>query len=339
MQKKKLLIPLLLLIMLALMLGSNAQKSLSWDEPVFIMNGLYYLQDSITYNSNQPILSGIIAGIPLTILGVEPLPYEEITWLFKDARNTWPYYGANDLATITFWSHIGFILFSLLLGYYVYKWSKELYGTKAGIFSLFLYTFSATILAWSVSATPDLLSIGLMFMTLYHFWNYLQKNKTSQLLIAGVMFGLAVSAKITALFILPVFVLGFILYKGIFHWKRIKQLIFVIAILGIVSLSSLTLVHLGDAGPLFEIDDPFYQSEETDNFRTEERIDSIIQNYVSADSPFYDTVKYLVTEASIPGRTFYQAMYTHSQDSVSAGRASYLFGEWKINGWWYYYTS
>ena len=322
------------------MIGSNLEKSIIWDEPVFIMNGLYYLQEGITYNSNQPILGGILNAIPLTILGVEPLPYDQINYLFRDAKFVFPYYGDNDLAEITFWARIGTLLFSLIVALYVYKWAKELYGIKAGIFALFMYCFSITILAWSVSANQDLLCIGLLFITFYYFWKYLNTNEKKYLIYTGIFYGLALSAKVTALFLIPIFFINYLIFNHNIQQANLKKIILTILTIVILSWFTLTLVHIGDARPLYDINDPFYQHGIGLEFRSEEKLESILDKVATEDSYLRPYLKKFITEVPIPGATFYQAIYTHSQDSSGGkdtGRISFLHGEWKEGGWWYFY--
>ncbi len=335
--KNKILFILLLVFILTINISANTQKSLTWDEPLFILNGLYYLEEGTAFNSNQPLLSSIISATPLVFLDIEPLEYEDIDYLFKDAKKVFPYYKNNDLDTITFWSHIGFILFSLIFAYFVYKWGKELYGKRAGLFALFLYTFSVTILAWTTSATPDFLSVGLMFISLYYFWKYLNKDQTKFLIYSSIFLGLATAAKITALFLLPIFFINYLIYYRQITIQNLKKIIKTFLIIGIISFLALSLVHIKDIGPLYDTEDPFYQNEVGGEFRTEERLEGILDNYISEESSFRPYIKSLVTEFPLPAKTFFQALYTHSQDSVSSGRASFMFGEWKIDGWWYYY--
>lgn len=323
------------------MIGSNLEKSMLWDEPVFILNGLYYLKEGTTYNANQPILGSIIAAAPLLFFNIEILPYEEINYLFRDAKFVWPYYTNNDLATITFWARIGTILFSLLLAYYVYKWTSELYGTKAGIFALFMYTFSITILAWSVSANQDILSIGLLFIAYYYFWKYLKTEEKKYSIITGIVYGLALSSKMTALFFIPIFIIAYLLYNHKKELHTLKSVVLTLLSITLLAGLTLTIVHIADAKPLYETDDPFYQNGEGAAFRTEEKLETILDTIFEKDSQARTLAKTIITKVPIPGTTFYQAFYTHFHDSLTinekTGRISFLHGEWKEEGWWYFY--
>lgn len=46
-----------------------------------------------------------------------------------------------------FWIRVAMILILILLGFYIFKWARELYGNKAALLTLFLFSFSPTFLA------------------------------------------------------------------------------------------------------------------------------------------------------------------------------------------------
>jgi len=321
----------LFVVMFVLMIGSNINKSVTWDEPLYFVSGLYYLKDGQTFNSLQPILSSVISAFPLLFLNVELLPYSEINHIYNDARGKFLYYGSNNLDLITFWSRIGSILFSLVLAYYVYKWAKELYGEKAGLFALFLYTFCITILAWSVSANPDLLSAGLGFISFYYFWKYLNNNENKYLLICALLFGLSISAKITGLFMIFIFILAYILFNSNISFNNFKKLGKVFFTFVILSFVVLTVVHVRDMRPFYDTNDVFYQATTSKEYRSEQRLEKILDQYFDSESKVRGVVKFSVTEMPVPGRNFLQALYSHMQGGGYKGRTTFLFGEWSID--------
>ena len=321
----------LFVVMFVLMIGSNINKSVTWDEPLYFVSGLYYLKDGQTFNSLQPILSSVISAFPLLFLNVELLPYSEINHIYNDARGKFLYYGTNNLDQITFWSRIGSILFSLVLAYYVYKWAKELYGEKAGLFALFLYTFCITILAWSVSANPDLLSAGLGFISFYYFWKYISNNQNKYLLICAILFGLSISAKITGLFMIFIFILAYILFNSNISFNNFKKLGKVFFTFVILSFVVLTVVHVRDMRPFYDTNDVFYQATTSKEYRSEQRLEKILDQYFDSESKVRGVVKFSVTEMPVPGRNFLQALYSHMQGGGYKGRTTFLFGEWSID--------
>ena len=321
----------LFVVMFVLMIGSNLNKSVMWDEPLYFVSGLYYLKDGQTFNLLQPVLSSVISAFPLLFLNVELLPYSEINHIYNDARGKFLYYGSNNLDQITFWSRIGSILFSLVLAYYVYRWAKELYGEKAALFALFFYTFSITILAWSVSANPDLLSAGLGFISFYYFWKYINNNQNKYLLICALFFGLSISAKITGLFMIFIFILTYFLFNfniSFYNLKKLGKVFFTFVVLSFVVLTS---VHIRDTRPFYDTNDIFYQAPTSKEYRSEQRLETILDQYFDNDSRLRSFVKFGVTQMPLPGRNFLQAIYSHMQGGGYKGRTTFLIGEWSID--------
>ena len=99
------------------------------------------------------------------------------------------------------------ILFSLLLAFYVFKWTEELYGTAAGYLALALYTFSPTVIAHSRLITSDLYATCAVFAATYYFWRFVNRGGMKRGLVAAVAFGLSQITKYTAAYLLPIFVL------------------------------------------------------------------------------------------------------------------------------------
>jgi len=99
------------------------------------------------------------------------------------------------------------ILFSMLLAFYVYRWSRELYGPYAGLLSLFLYAFSPNIIAHSQLVTTDLYLACMTTLAVYYFWKFMRTpNRKTAVLSAGTL-GLAQLAKYTAVFLYPIFLI------------------------------------------------------------------------------------------------------------------------------------
>ncbi len=108
---------------------------------------------------------------------------------------------ANDRLLIA--SRLLFTLCGVLLGYYVYRFSCELYGTAGGFLSLVLYVFSPTILAYAGLIVPDLPLTAFFFMTVYYLWRCRRDDRLRNRVSAGISLGLALLAKFTAVLLLP----------------------------------------------------------------------------------------------------------------------------------------
>ena len=113
------------------------------------------------------------------------------------------------------------VLFSLLLAFYVFRWSKELYGTFAAFISLTLYTFSPTILAHSRVVTTDLYAALFYTLSLYYFWKFLKRPSLGTFFASSVTLGVAQLTKYNCVFLYPLF----IMIAVVRYWDSIVELI------------------------------------------------------------------------------------------------------------------
>jgi len=202
----KLIVGLLLLAILLQCVLSMRVKTVTFDEPRHVLAGYSYLKKGdFSLNWENPPLINVIAAAPLLFLQPKiPAHFQEKYAFMHEFL-----YGSNDNADqIIFWARIPIVLLSLLLGFFVFKWTSELYGTKAGLFSLLIYAFSPNILAHSRLATTDLGLSCFMFLACYRLWKFGSHPSARNLLLAGLTLGLTLTSKFTAVFLLPVY-LGF----------------------------------------------------------------------------------------------------------------------------------
>jgi hypothetical protein len=99
------------------------------------------------------------------------------------------------------------VALGLLLGWLVFLWAREIFGARGGVLGLFLYTFCPNVLAHSHLITTDLATALGMFAATYAFWRYRQQPGAWRLTVAAAAFGAAQLTKVTALFLVPIFLL------------------------------------------------------------------------------------------------------------------------------------
>jgi len=207
MKKENIVIILLLAIFFILALHSSAQKSIVTDELAHIPAGYSYMKTGdFRLNPEHPPLIKIIAGIPLVFLN-PALPLDDPYWKEADEWNfgaKFLYEYNNNADQLVFWARFPMLLIALLLGFYIYKWSKELYGHKAGLLALTLFAFSPNILAHARLVTTDVGITTFMFITFYYIWKHNRTQSKKYLYVAGLFFGLALATKYTSLYFIPV---------------------------------------------------------------------------------------------------------------------------------------
>lgn len=204
---------LLLCLVIQCILSMNI-KSPTYDESVHLTGGYLALaQRDFSYGSDNPPLTRSLTALPLLFLDLT-LPdktgfteHNKFLWgqfLFKYGKQ-FIFQARNNVDQIVFLSRLPIVGLSIILGLYIFLWSRKLYGDKAGLFALTLYVFSPNILAHSRLATLDLGVTCFMFISCYYFCKYLNELSFKYYYLAGLFFGLALVSKFSALILFPIF--------------------------------------------------------------------------------------------------------------------------------------
>jgi len=201
----------LLLIFAAQAVRSMREKSVTVDEIMYITAGYYHLKTGDFHmNMTNPPITKVISALPLLALDLR-LPALEKDPKEMDIIEQWKYsrsfFYDNDADAdhILFLARVPIVLLAVILGLYVFLWSKQLYGSGAGLFALLLYSFSPNILAYSRLATQDLGVAAFMFISTYYFWKYMTCPGAKSLTTCGVVTGMAILTKLTALLLFPIY--------------------------------------------------------------------------------------------------------------------------------------
>lgn len=227
------IVAIFLLIMFLLAATSMSQKSLTVDETTHLSSGYsYWKLFDYSLNKEHPPLMKLLAGIPLIFLNPEISVDKETVstasqWDVGKEMLFWN--ENNDGDKLLFWGRIPMVLVALLLGFFVWQWSLELYGRYAAFFALFLYILSPTILAHSRIVHTDLGITAFYFITTYYFWKFCkeenQKKVRKYMWLTGLFFGFALAAKFSGVYLLGVFGMLFvvdIIYKLFADKKKDK---------------------------------------------------------------------------------------------------------------------
>lgn len=84
---------------------------------------------------------------------------------------------------------------SVLGGYLVFRWSRELFGDAGGLISLALWAICPNILAHAGLVTPDLGSTVVALLATYQFWRYVRAPSTGRVVLCGILLGLTEASK------------------------------------------------------------------------------------------------------------------------------------------------
>lgn len=268
---------------------------------------LYVNTGDFRLDRTHPPLLRMLMGIPLQFVPIHLPPLQEEKWSSPEANMLgyvigWELLlgGMNDWRLLLTVARIPILLLSVGLGVLLFIWGRELYGNAGALVVLFIYSLSPNILAHASLATMDL-GISFFFLaTLYALYRYLKHPRMLHVLITGIVFGLALAAKVTAVLLAVPIITGLLIH----YWKSQKNdpsysrsiLIRHSFILLCSCILSLLLVY---GFPL----KPFY---------------------------FFDTLRNVFVKSTQAGGEVVAGM-------PHANHAFYLMGDYSTSGWFYYY--
>ena len=144
------LLPGLLLLLFALRgLAAMRVDGATADEPLHLAYGeraLHagtFLREDDRLNSKMPV--SVLNALPVAIARQAAAPREL----------AWP--------RVLFLARLPSLLLGLLLGFLVWRWTRELFGARAGALATYLYTFCPNLLAHAHLVTTDIGTTLAMF--------------------------------------------------------------------------------------------------------------------------------------------------------------------------------
>jgi hypothetical protein len=200
---------LLLVFFLQVLLISRV-KSPSWDEPGHIAAGLTYVTTgNFLVNPQHPPLLKELSGIALMLSGLR-LPQSPATGELLKGNNDYQWMVGSkilvtgDLERNLLRARLPLMLVSVMLAALLFCWGRQLIGTGAALGGLFLFTLDPTVVAHAGFVTMDVGCTAFIVLMLFAVWNYVQRPGPGRLVFCGLAMGTALTAKFTAVFLLPV---------------------------------------------------------------------------------------------------------------------------------------
>jgi 4-amino-4-deoxy-L-arabinose transferase-like glycosyltransferase len=197
---------LLLVIVLQLVLMAR-DNSATFDEPFHIYAG--YLQWKHGYVLLNPPL--ITSFFTLPLLGMN-LPEPPIASDLPGGARTYDnleFQGGkalvfqNDTNAILFRTRMTAMVFTVVLALLVFAAARDMFSVDAGLIALGLMAFDPTLMGHSALATLDAGNACLMFWAIYAFYRYVKSPAAWRLIATGVIVGLALAAKHSAILLFP----------------------------------------------------------------------------------------------------------------------------------------
>lgn len=221
---------------------SSLQKSLTWDEPSFLSAGYTYLtRNDFQLNPSHPPFLQELMAFPLLFLDLEVPPEDLAEWdgyrnpVVVFARD-FVYLSGNDVRQIAFWARLPILLLGTALVVAVYLWGRRLFGAGPALVGAAVTALSPNLLAHARLATEDLGCSALMFAAVWTFWRGVTIDRIRDWVMCGLVTGLALASKFTALLLGPIYLLiAGVLWLRRHPWSRSPRLLVGLGITGAVS--------------------------------------------------------------------------------------------------------
>ena len=174
-----------------------------YDEPLHIHSG--YIQWKHGYVLlNPPVITRLMAlpvmDMNLTEPPIPKLPYEPLGFR---AGKALVFQGNADAVMLR--ARLAVSIFVILLAILVFAATREMFGLGAGFVALGLLAFDPNVLGHAAMATLDVGNAFFMLWALYAFYRYMKSPTLWRLVGTSLITGLALSAKHSAILLLPTF--------------------------------------------------------------------------------------------------------------------------------------
>jgi hypothetical protein len=297
------------------------RKSITVDELVLIPSAYYHLADGDFQQVHEhPPFPKLLAAIPL--LFVQPEEYEwtptptspdptDAKWVRQSQ-----FWNKNldRVDSISFWSRVPMILLTVGLGLLIFKFTKTLFGKRAAVFAVALFSLEPTLTAHGRvvhTDVPAAFGFVLFFMALYSYTKYRNWRWASLL---GAAAAVAILSKYSMLMI------GFII--AVFFIVNFLRSASKKEVVGNACVVLLTIVVLINAAY-------FFKHNSVDG-ADEHWISIALPNHARSLTVIARTLSHLLPKEFVLG-VLYQ--FWHNND----GHAASLLGMYSQKGWWYYF--
>ncbi|MEO0250381.1 MAG: glycosyltransferase family 39 protein [candidate division WOR-3 bacterium] len=160
-------------------------ESFYYDEVVYSLSGLEYLQGDFARNWEHPFLGKYLIGLSLHLLG------------------------KSDFS-----ARLPSALFGFLTGVVIYIFAKEVTNRWCGLATVCLWSTSPIVLWVSRRAILDAPFVFFLTVSWYLFWRFLKTKSTIHALLGGLALGLATATKLIGVVLVPILFL-YLVFPGI----------------------------------------------------------------------------------------------------------------------------
>ncbi len=215
------------------------------------------------------------------------------------------------------------LIFCLLTGYFIYRWSKDLFGENGGLLSLFLFVFCPNLNGHGVLLTTDAYTALFTVSTCYFYWKFIKQSGWKNFVAFSVSLGFAQIVKYSMLHLII-----FLAIVSLIVLARRRTLIsrFKINFVRLIALGLLVtfIINLG-----FLFNKP---GKSLDDFEFASK------SFKDLQASFIGSIPLPLPQPYIQGLDWTTNMNELGAGDPNVSDANYLLGEKRTGtGFWYYY--
>lgn len=330
-------VALLLLFHACLLAGLAVSHSPTYDETAHLPAGISHWQLGRfeLYRVNPPLVR-MLAAMP--VLALQPTTDWSSFSARSGARPEFEvgkdFIAANGDASFRYYilaRWVG-VLFSLIGGYVCFLWARDLWGTCPGLLTLTLWCFEPNILGNAQTIQADVPAATMAVTIAYCFWRWSQSPTVRRSVTTGIALGIGLLTKTSLVFMAPV--IAFLWMAGLFAdtWK--PHISYRRAVLDLLLIAGIG-VYILNLGYAF--DGSFKSLGSYDFVSSTLRYPSTAETpmpSLSVGNRFSGT---LLGALPIPLPKDFVSGIDEQKKDFEGRLRSYLRGETRQTGWWYFY--
>ena len=305
------------------MIHAASIESATVDEPFYLLSGYGYIKTGeLQFNVNHPPLSKLLSAAALLPLDLR-VPTESPKWRSGDLSLGIPFLNRNRASPdrIIFQARLPFVGLTLLFGAVLARWARAHFGPLTALTAVALFSLSPGMIAHGHYATTDMVAVIFLFLALLGWERYLRLGRGCNLLLAGVLLGLALCSKFSTL-ILVVLLPALSLLRWWQSPRDFSLVRFTGSMTGVLAAAAVTVGIL-------------YAPETWRAFTAPGEMPKL-NHVVDQSLPLAALVHRLSDHINVPAHAFLWGIYDQIKHNQS-GHDAYLLGSWSLTGWWYYF--
>ena len=317
----------LLAVMGFSMFRAASMESQTWDEVIHISAGyIYWKTGDFRHNTDHPILGKLLNTLPLLLLDLKTPDTADPGRIIQTGRE-FLYENTAPADRILFLTRSVTILLTLGFGLVLALWARRKFGDGPALLTLLLFTFDPNLLAHGHYVTSDMFVTAFVTLAVLAWGWYLERGGPWRLAAAGVLAGLALASKSSALALAPILFVVYLVHawKERRGWKH-----------GLGSLTGLAAAALLTLSLIYSLELVAAVRHFLWNAKDLPFVLQSLAGDVNTNTALGKALYKVALATHLPSFSFLTGLL-NIVNKVGTGHHNYLLGQLSDTGWWYYF--